>query len=116
MRVLAVTPSSGHVTAREELDRENLFWWRHLDTNSERLLSNVRLSAEEIISFSVIHKSHRFDTFEYAEALLRMFQSIWKALPAFLSCQMYFDSSVRLAYLSYLKLLALFANRSNGKL
>ena len=103
--------SSGHVTAHGKDDSEYLFWWRHLDTSSERLLSSVFLSAEAIISFSVIHRSHRFDTFEYAGAFLRMLQSIRKSLFAFLSLQMCFESSVWLAYLPCLKLIVWFANR-----
>ena len=58
----------GHVTTREKLDRENLFWWWHLDTNSDRSLSNMRLSTKEIINFSVMHRSHHFDTSQYAGA------------------------------------------------
>ena len=36
-----------------KLDNENLFLWRHLDINSDLLLSVVALSTEEIVSFSV---------------------------------------------------------------
>ena len=55
--------------ARAKLDRENLFWWRNLDITSDFLLSVVALSAEEIISFSVRHRSHLLGMFEYAEVL-----------------------------------------------
>ena len=53
-----------------KFNREDLFRWRHLDINSDLLLSVVALSAEEIISFSVRHRLHVLDMFEYTEVLL----------------------------------------------
>ena len=97
-----------------KLDRENLFLWRHLDINSNLLLSVVTLSAEEIISFFVKHKSHLLDMFVYAEVLFNICQSIRKILLARFSCQMYFDSSVSFVYFARQKLIMWFVNRLNG--
>ena len=91
----------GQVTAHTKLDRVNLFLWQHLDINSDILLSVVTLSSEEIISFFVRHKSHLLNMFEYAEVLFNICKSIWKALLARFSCQMYFNSSIFFAYFSH---------------
>ena len=53
---------------------------RSLDFNSYILFSNVDLSAERIISFSVRHRLHHLDRLEYAEALLNISQLIRKVL------------------------------------
>ena len=83
----------------------------HLDTNSDLLFSNVVLSAERIISFSVRHRLHRLYRLEYAEALVNICQLIWKVLPSCLSFQTCFDNSVLFSYLSCLKLVKWFASR-----
>ena len=52
----------------EKFARMNLFWCLHLETSSERLL---RLSGpEDLIMwyFSVVHRLHFFEVFEYARA------------------------------------------------
>ena len=76
------------------LKKENLFWWRHLDINSDPLLRSVVLFAKSIVSFSVRHRLHRLDRLEYPEALLNIRQLIRRAFPSCLSFQTRFDHSV----------------------
>ena len=92
-------------------NQEKLFWWQHLDINSDLLFSSVVLSTESIVSFSVRHGLHHLDRLESAGALFNIPQLIRKALPSDLNFQTCFDNSVLFSYLPCLMLIWWFVSR-----
>ena len=77
---------------------QNLFWWRHFETNSDRLFKRFPFSAFMMMTISSRHRLQRLVPHVYVAARFTISQLIVKALLFSYRSQMCFDNSVSLAY------------------
>ena len=83
---------------RQAFERQNLFRWRHFETNSDRLIKRFPFSAFMMASFSSRHRLPRLAPQVYAAARFTISQLIVKILLFSFRFQMCFDNYVSSTY------------------